>query len=159
MTRDQPSPLSVWMLKRVIHDAFDGVRLGKGIGLWEGQALDDYLTGELRQKERGRDEKALWCRLSADDLNRCSSSLCFFDAEGMRFHLPAYMMLVIDGLDQTDSLVFHLTKNCGDTFSCLDQTQRDAVYDFLRWCSHQPIYEFQRVDILKAMDDFWSLKV
>ncbi|MFN3167983.1 MAG: DUF6714 family protein [Phycisphaeraceae bacterium] len=154
----EPSAQSLSTLKRVIHDAFDGVRLGNGVGLWEGQAIDDYTTGALRQQARDRDEKAIWSTITADDLNRCASSLSFTDAEGMRFLLPAYMLLEVNGLDETGSLIFHLTKNCGDTFSALDQAQRDAVYDFLRWCSHQPIYEYERDDMLKAMDQFWSLK-
>jgi hypothetical protein len=157
---DRSSPQSVSTLKRVIQNAFEGVRLDNGVGLREGQAIDDYEVFETRQIARAKDEKHRWERITADDLNHCSSSLSFFDAAGMRFHLPAYMMLVIDGLDQTDSLIFHLTElneYMINNFSALDQTQRDAVYDFLRWCAHQPDHEQDRERIQQAMDKFWSI--
>lgn len=36
---------------------------------------------------REKDEKDNWERISVEDLNNCRDSLCFMDAEGMRFHL------------------------------------------------------------------------
>lgn len=34
---------------RLIRDGFAGVTLGEGVGLWQGQALDDYADGAVRQ--------------------------------------------------------------------------------------------------------------
>src|SRR5690242_3758393 len=92
----------------LIRNAFRGVTLGSGIGLWEGQAIDDYEDAETREKYRQRDEKCDWERLSIEDLNRCQSSLSFFDPEGMRFHLPAFVIAEIE--DKMDiGCIFHLT--------------------------------------------------
>jgi hypothetical protein len=76
-----------------IREAFHGVTLGNGIGLLEGQGLDDYEDEATRKAYRERDEKHDWERIPVEALNRCQSSLSFFDAEGMRFHLPAFIRL------------------------------------------------------------------
>jgi len=70
-----------------ITSAFAGVRLGGGVGLFEAQGLDDYADVAERKALRERDEKDAWTVFSADALNCANSSLSFFDAERMRFHL------------------------------------------------------------------------
>src|SRR5436190_8367262 len=77
---------------RAIEAAFAGVTLGGGVGLQEAQGLDDYADDETRAAYRADDEKDDWHRIPAEALQRCNSSLSFFDAEGMRFHLPAYLL-------------------------------------------------------------------
>lgn len=67
-------------LIKQINQAFKNVKLEDSIGLWEGQ---------------GRDEKEDWSKISVLDLYKCSSSLSFFDAKGMRFHLPQFMLFHI----------------------------------------------------------------
>src|SRR5450631_1381037 len=90
-----------------IRQAFHDVALGDGTGLWEAQSIDDYEDEKCQSKARSRDEKLDWSRISSDDLKRCDSSLSFFDANGMRFHLPAYMIDRIQrrllSIDRTDS--------------------------------------------------------
>jgi len=83
-------------LKETIGEAFMGVCLGQGVGLREAQGLDDFASKERCAEYRATDER-LSGRPRADDLNRCSSSLSFFDAEGMRFHLPAYLLCDLMG--------------------------------------------------------------
>ena len=90
-----------------ITSAFAGVRLGGGVGLFEAQGLDDYADAAERKALRERDEKDDWTVLSADALNRANSSLSFFDADGMRFHLPAYLVADLRG-DYKFGVVFTL---------------------------------------------------
>ncbi len=42
-------------LIETITEAFKAVRLGLGIGLWEGQALDDYESDSVRKSYRDKD--------------------------------------------------------------------------------------------------------
>jgi len=42
------------------------------------------------------DEKMNWENIPSSELERCNSSLSFFDAKGMRFHLPAFMIVAIN---------------------------------------------------------------
>lgn len=81
----------------VVRSAFQGVTLGNGIGLWQGQGLDDYANSETLARYRAQDEKVDWSRIPASELDSCHSSLSFFDAEGMRFHLPAYLIADLEG--------------------------------------------------------------
>ena len=73
-------------IERIIRAAFAGVTLGKGVGLWWGQVLDDYEMPEsiadYRANHEQSEERLDWSRIPIADLNRCHSSLSFFDAEG-----------------------------------------------------------------------------
>ena len=140
-----------------IKSAFFGVTLGNGIGLWEAQALDDYESEEVQRSNRNRDEKEDWRRLSCDELQRCHSSLSFFDADGMRFHLPAYMIGSLD--HQVDDPIFHLTQLDDYTKSkltALNLAQRKAIVMYLKWCLEQADYEFDHLAIRRALSEYWN---
>jgi len=83
-------------LIKKIKKAFQGVNLEDGIGLWEGQGHDDRLTIEECKKLRRKDEKKDWNKISVIDIYKCSSSLSFFDAKGLRFHMPIFMLFALD---------------------------------------------------------------
>jgi len=92
-------------LLRLIDRAFDGVTLGDGVSLHESKVIDGYGSSEERLAARGPDEKTDWHRLIDDpDLTRYFGigygGLCFLDAAGVRFHLPACMYRAVrDKLD------------------------------------------------------------
>jgi hypothetical protein len=90
------------------------------------------------------------------DLNRCASSLSFFDAEGMRFHLPAYLIADLEGTLEQD-VVFHLT--CFDQrelswLMALSDAQRDAVREYLLLQLRRSD-DFIRPRIEKALAEYW----
>ena len=85
-----------------IEKAFAGVQLEDGVGLHESQGLDDYLTREECAALRAKDEKCDWRRIPVIDLYRCGSCLSFFDAKGMRFHLPQIMLYYLDAYYEED---------------------------------------------------------
>lgn len=89
-----------------INNAFKGVTLDSGIGLWEGQGLDDYASAEACKKLRERDEKDEWSKIPVIDLYRCSSSLSFFDPLGMRFHLPQFLLFDLDVFEAEEDALF-----------------------------------------------------
>jgi hypothetical protein len=66
------------------------------------QGIDDYYSREATAQFRRKDEKDNWQKISSNDLNRCNSSPSFFDAEGFRFHLPAYLIAELQGRDEYD---------------------------------------------------------
>ncbi len=75
-----------------VRNAFGEIKLGAGVGLHEGQAIDDYETDEARRQKRKKDETEAWEHIKSKHLNACYSSLSFFDPLGMRFHLPAFII-------------------------------------------------------------------
>jgi hypothetical protein len=118
----------------LIRAAFQGVKLGGGIGLLQGQGLDDYAAFATLAEYQARDEKDDWSRIPPELLDQCYSSLSFFDAEGMRFHLPAYLLADLDGTTPKADVTFHLTYTGHDApekFVLLSAPQKNAVRQFL----------------------------
>jgi len=140
-----------------ITSAFAVVRLGGGVGLFEAQGLDDYADAAERKALRERDEKDDWTVLSADALNRANSSLSFFDAEGMRFHLPAYLVADLRG-DYRFGVVFTLCQASvrAEQFALLCGRQRAAVRHYLEIIATDPNYDFERSEIERCLAGYWS---
>ena len=132
--------------------------LGGGVGLKEAQGLDDYADAETCARYRESDEKEDWRRIPASALNDCNSSLSFFDAEGMRFHLPAYLVAELRG-SYYQGVVFCLTE-MGDYRSAqlamLSSTQRSAIRALLLHLADHADYAYERPAILRALDSYWT---
>ncbi len=144
-------------LRISIENAFSGVTLGDGIGLWQAQAIDDYEEEKEQLKARSRDEKNDWTKFDGNELIRCHSSLSFFDADGMRFHLPAFMLNdeFREGIDSLPYLLTNLDEYVLNMFSSLTAAQRAVVRDYLLWCKDQEEYEFEKDDIEKCLRQHW----
>lgn len=140
-----------------IREAFAGVRLGGGIGLREGQGLDDREDEATCARLRADDEKEDWSRIPAKELNRCSSSLSFFDAEGMRFHLPAYLIADLQGTGWWDISITltSLTPHSIERFSLLSPMQREAVRAFLCF-DNQKYWDGRHEETLRALSEHWT---
>ena len=78
-----------------IKEAFKNVKLEDGIGLWEAQGHDDRLNIEECKKLRRKDEKEDWTKIPLIHVYQCSSSLTFFDAKGLRFHFPIFLLFAL----------------------------------------------------------------
>lgn len=140
-----------------IEKAFLGVKLGNGVGLFEGQTIDDYESEEERGRKRAGDEKEDWRRIESKHLNACHSSLSFFDALGMRFHLPAFICCELRG-EYGMGLDIGLS-GFGDwrrsKFSLLAPEQKAAVARFLEFLSEDVESEFSRQAIEQDLIEFW----
>ena len=145
-------------LKERIANAFRGVVLGNGVGLLQGQALDDWADKEVAAEQRKSDETRDWRRITRRQLVDCQSSLSFFDAEGMRFHLPAFMIAELhDDRDCDFGLGFRLAHQASeDRHGLLNQPQREAVSAFLQYMLNDPKYEFGRDDLHTALAGYWA---
>jgi len=151
-------PLDKPTVIAAITAAFAEVSLGEGIGLWEAQAIDDYEPAAVQQRHRAQDEKHNWRTIPPEVLQRCHSSLSFFDADGMRFHLPAYMLASLD--DAVDDPIFHLAHlndYATSRFTTLSPAQRQAVALYLQWCLTQEAYLFDHAVIRRALATYWNL--
>jgi hypothetical protein len=140
-----------------IEQAFAAVQLEEGIGLGEADAVDSYADAATRAARREKDEKQSWKRISSADLNHYYCSLSFFDAKGMRFHLPAFMIAEIKG-EYRFGMAFALTQLSDyskSQFSLLTTQQRKAVCSFLEWLAESPDYEFERTAIKDALEKYW----
>src|SRR5258708_1653742 len=124
---------------QAIEHAFHGVELGDGVTLHETIVIDNYGGLKAPQAARAPDENHDWRKLIGDpDLARISGvgGLSFYDAAGLRFHLPAYLSLAVIDFERVDAdhaledLMFDLTHldeyNAG-RLAILDSTQRNCV--------------------------------
>ena len=149
MTKDQ--------IIESIRKAFCNVKLGAGIGLWEAQAIDDYQSEDVQRKKRQIDEKEDWSSFTPDVLQKCHSSLSFFDANGMRFHLPAFIIKSLKG--EVDDPVFHLTQlddYAMSKLATLSDDQIKAVINYLSWCLENEDFEYEHPAIQRALDEYWT---
>ncbi len=140
-----------------VREAFRGVRLGVGVGLFEGQAIDDYETPEVRGRQRAKDEKEFWDRIETKHLNACHSSLSFFDALGMRFHLPAFIIADLKGefgMGMAFTLTY-LNEYSRSKFGLLNHEQRSVVREYLQFLREDPDSEFDYADIDRALNEYW----
>ena len=142
----------------IIEAAFAGVRLGNGVGLQEAQGLDDREDDATLSAYRAEDEKEDWRRIAAEKLNQCWTSPSFFDAEGMRFHLPAYLVADLRGLYRQD---FDIPLTNGGAhqqgiFSLLDAAQRNAVRAYLLFLAADDKNSYLREDLLRNVEAYWS---
>ncbi len=150
-------PYSKDQIIEKIETAFSGVVLGQGTGLFEAQALDDYESEEVQKKRREEDEKINWDSISYEVIQSCHSSLSFFDADGMRFHLPAYIIGSIKG--EVDDPIFHLTHledYSKSRLVTLNEKQIKAVMVYLTWCLTEEDYEFEHPGIVRALTEYWE---
>ncbi len=146
----------------LIRAAFAGVVLGEGIGLRQAQGLDDCADARTMEAYRAQDEKGDWSSIPVADLDRCYSSLSFFDADGMRFHLPAYLVADLEGTLQTADVLFHLVyfmaQGAESCFDTLSPAQREAVREFLLLRLSDPAEEFGHPMIEAALRDYWAVR-
>ena len=145
-------------VRSLVADAFSGVTLGKGIGLTEAQGLDDYADAGTCAAYRAVDEKQDWRRIPVEALNACYSSLSFFDAEGMRFHLPAFLIADLDGAyhQEMSFLLAFLNDYSIGQFALLSPAQRNAVRAYLLFLLGEENRAFSHPHIVRALEEYWT---
>ena len=77
-------------LIREIDAAFAAVELGKGVSLHMAAYDESLDPKDLEDAER--DERADWRNIAADEIAAHPDIFSSLDLEGLRFHLPAYMV-------------------------------------------------------------------
>lgn len=141
-----------------INEAFKDEVLGDGIGLSEANAMDDYKDKAFIEECKRNDERLNWEAISAESLNKYYCSLSYFDAKGMRFHLPAFMNAEIKG-EYRWGMAFaltHLSDYTKSQFELLNAKQKEAIKLFLEYLLENPDYEFEKDSIISAIENYWS---
>ena len=148
----------LWKKSRLVCDlitqAFADVALEEGIGLFESQAIDNHANDHVRNTARNRDERVNWQKISTRDLNICYSASSFVDAKGLRFILPAF---IVSQLNNTyrDDIYFCISQRDSDFINILNNAQRYAIIEFLRFLLLDEHYEDDWVDIEESVLPRW----
>jgi hypothetical protein len=128
-------------LVSVVAASFAGVALGGGVSIRETVALDEYASPESRRTARAFDEAHDWSKVvgSREIMETWGvGGPAFLDAEGLRFYLPVYLMLLLKGDDTApdvaESVRFTLTSfddHNLDRLWFLSREQRCCVRDIV----------------------------
>jgi hypothetical protein len=141
----QIKPMTKKALLQNIQTAFENVKLEDGVGIWEGQGIDDYADTQKMAELKAKDERAHWQNIPYQDLITCSSSLSFFDAKGMRFCLPQFLFFdlladeIFDGTtNHSPDVLFTLGYKLDEPyqksrFDIFDKPQIQAIIHFLEY--------------------------
>ncbi len=150
-------------LLRTIEDAFRGVHLAEGVSLHETRVIDDYGGLAAQQAARASDEQIDWRKLIDNPELARINGLSFYDALGLRFHLPAYLTLAVTDFEREDadlmfeSLMYHLTVFTEYNLArlaILDAEQRLCVRDVLVYL--RETYELESAELDRAIEGYWS---
>lgn len=153
--------MSTGRLITEIRAAFRGVQRGHGTSLHEAQAIDDYASPQEREAARGLDAEASWEEVPEEHLQRIAP-LLFMDAQGLRYYLPAYMVLVLaqasTGSPAMGALMSVLRvgeATGGKNFGIYSPEQVQAVVHFLEYIagSEQWIESFEAQE---ALAKYWA---
>ena len=131
-------------LINTIYDSFKNTHLEDGIGLYEADCIDDYISADHPDYIRWKsyDERDNWERLlpllsGAIHSERVNTGSWFFmDAKGKRFLLPCILLLDIDNkLKGENPIVTQLTFEPIDVagFEILNKDQKQTIlnlFDF-----------------------------
>lgn len=122
-----------------IEAAFAGVLLGDGVSLREADVIDNFGSPAQRRAARKQDELTDWRCIPDADLARYDWCLSFFDAQGLRFHLPAYLRFALRNYRTSSSasingVIFRLRHD--RDLELLNAAQRSAVRHFLKFMAH-----------------------
>jgi hypothetical protein len=149
----------------LVEQAFRGVALGSGVSLRETLVLDDYGDESARRAARALDEAEDWRKVVFEpELTRLAfvGGLPFYDPEGMRFHLPAYLALAVIAFERDDAqnvleCLVHALTNLEPTslkrFALLDVEQRRCVGEVLRFLRER--YELESSALDQAVE-WWG---
>jgi hypothetical protein len=123
-----------------IHKAFTGVVLGRGDTIHQAHLEGVFGRGEKWIAEGEKDPESDWSEVPDWKLEQGEPPLIFFDVEGWRFYLPAFMCLSLRNWRTTNSwtsdpVISTLTDHeyWAERFASLNRVQSEAVYDFLEF--------------------------
>lgn len=132
-----------------IRAAFKEVSRGSGVSLHEARAIDNYESDLEQEKARELDTDSSWEEVPDKDIEYFHDVFSFFDVEGFRYYLPAYMVWSIKYFDVSDScssdnviysLEFLPVPRGRDrlVFDLLDLAQCRAICRFLKFMEAHP---------------------
>ena len=124
-----------------LESAFEGVTLGEGIGINQAMAIDSCAGSRGLQIAKSFDSWKDWKDIPDEAMEHGQAALCFMDAEGLRFALPAYMRYCLrhfeySGYLTVDATIYALargmTPSKGELLE-LTQEQKEVIAEFLKF--------------------------
>lgn len=142
-----------------IRDAFDPIRLGGGQTIHQAHLKGCYNEERVWIAARAKDPETHRWDVPDRKLETGGSTLSFFDPEGWRFYIPAFMCWSLRNWRTSDSLttdqvIWSLALSeepWAKRYELLDRPQSEAVYDFLEFFDR---YSGES-DVADAIRSYW----
>ena len=142
-----------------IRIAFVEVTLGKGESLHQAHLEGAYWDDALWLAAKEKDPETRWQKVPDWKIESGASTLSFFDPEGWRFYIPAFMCWTLRNWRTSDSItsdsILWNLANTGEhwerRYRLLDCDQCEAIFDFLTFFDR---YSGQD-DADKAIRAYW----
>ena len=154
------SDVGTMLIHESIRVAFEGVKLGNGMTLYEGRAIDDNVSPAEWQLLEAPEPDLDWQNVDVAVLRDHADALSFLDDNGLRFYLPAFMSLTLEndcsnngvldelvGILLAESVIHKLGP-------ILTLRQRRCTVDFLAFlllCPEQESETFMKVSLAEAL--------
>lgn len=148
-----------------IAEAFGGVELGNGLSLHQAWAMDLLRPPEEVLEARALDTEKNWQDIPDDAVEQFHYALTFMDPEGLRFHLPRYMIYGLEhpGLDApaVDAAVYACDfgedpdQEVVKQFNAMSRTQMECIAQFLVFVAGASDEHFDTMVAAIALEAFW----
>jgi hypothetical protein len=146
-----------------VEAAFAAVARDGGTGLEESNVLDACAGESALLRARSQDDLiGDWRDIPDESLEYASQAMCFMDALGIRFHLPAYICWTLRNFKLKDSFVpAHTVYTLGnrdsmaDVLPLLDEAQKAAIANFMAYAAQPAHDEWLDVDHAANALPFW----
>lgn len=141
-----------------IQNSFRDVALEDGIGIWEAEAIDNYLVGNEYELLKCKDERVDWNNITFDYTNQFEMTFAFWDAKGTTFILPKVLQLALmleeENEDQIPDWQYILEGICQRKQQHLfNDKQKNTIQNFLNYQKQKsPKNDWDEYDLL-AFDD------
>jgi len=148
-----------------IEDVFGDVRLGNGLSLSQARALDQMEPPEAVKLARGTDTEERWQDIADDKIEEFHYALTYLDPEGLRYHLPRFMLFSLQhpGLDSpaVDAAVYacdfgdDLQDEVMAQFNSMSRRQMRAIAHFLVFVAESRDEDYDTLVAAMAVESFW----
>lgn len=155
---EAPFELRKSKLIEFIHSAFKAVRLGDGIGLLEGDAMDMCTDKNVPLNKRVHDERYSWKNLQISDLDRHHYATAHTDSAGFRFLIPAFMLANLQDASDGDyalECLMSFRSPLDRRTQALDCNQVQCIVEFLRFFRNGLGCDFYKSAIDASLDLCW----
>ncbi len=141
-----------------IQKSFSDVALEDGIGIWEAEAIDNYLVGNEYELLKSNDERVDWNNITFDYTIQFEMTFAFWDAKGTKFILPKVLQLALmleeENEHQIPDWQYILEGICQRKQQHLfNYKQKNTIQNFLNYQKQKsPKNDWDEYDLL-AFDD------
>lgn len=148
-------------VRNAIRAAFAGVRLGSGMSLRQCAVADDHGTVMTTSEFERLPESEVtddWTRIPEAELRHAATA--YLDAEGLRYYLPALMLLLLDHYNEEDERLLdgHLDETLIGTLMWIAPGKDQRVHSYGVLDTFSPEQRAAIAAYLEALPRFVDLR-